>query len=133
MDTPKPLRQNKMSKYPARKFPVLNEGIEADIWFPREIYGTSVRGYTNCITFFFRKSKYTRVYLQRRKDETTSNFKKFFLEEGVPNSIKVDGAGENTSNELIDLFSEVNLKTYDFIDSQVNFTEAHKSLSLIHI
>ena len=90
MDTPKPLLQNKMSKFHDRKYKILNEGIEADIWFPRAIYGTSVQGYTMCLTFFFRKSKYTRVYLQRRKDETVTSFKAFFLEEGVPNTIKID-------------------------------------------
>ena len=89
MDSPKPLLQNKMSKFPARKYKVLNEGIEADLWFPKKIYGTSVRGYTMCITFFFRTSKFTRVTFQRRKDETISSFKTFFMEEGVPNSIKI--------------------------------------------
>ncbi len=114
-----------MSKFPARKYPVLNEGIEADIWFPKTIYGTSVRGYTMCLTFFFRTSKFTRVYFQRRKDETTSSFKTFFLEEGVPKFIKIDGAGENTSKELTALFTEINLKTYDFIDSDIRYTELH--------
>ena len=80
-----------------------------------------------CLTFFFRTSKFTRVYFQRRKDETTSSFETFFLEEGVPKSIKIDGAGENISKELTKLFNEVNLKTYDFIDSEVRYTEPHKS------
>ena len=49
VDSPKPQLQNKMPKFPARKYRVLNEGIEADIWFPKAIYGTSVRGYTICV------------------------------------------------------------------------------------
>ena len=80
-----------------------------------------------CLTFFFRTSQFTRVYFQRRKDETVSSFNTFFLEEGIPKSIKIDGAGENTSKELTTLFREANLKTYDFIVSNVNFTEVHKS------
>ena len=78
MDSPKPLLQNKMSKFPARKYKVLNEGIEANLWFPKQIYGTSIRGYTMYLTFFFRTSKFTRVYFQRRKDETASSLKTFY-------------------------------------------------------
>ena len=42
IDSPKPLLENRMSKLPACKYPILNEGIGADIWFPKTIYGTSV-------------------------------------------------------------------------------------------
>ena len=104
-----------MSKVSPREYKNLNKGIKADNWFSKTIYGTSVRGYTMCLTSSFRKSKYTRVYFQRRKDETTSSFETFFLEEGVPKSIKIDGIGENTSKELTKLFNEVNLKTYDLL------------------
>ena len=44
------------------------------------IYGTSVRGYTTMpLTFFFRTSKFTREYFQRRKDEASFRSKKEYL------------------------------------------------------
>lgn len=85
-----------MSKFPTRKYKNLNEGIEADIWFPKVIQGTSERGYIMYLTSFFRTSKYQSTYFQRRKDETVSSFKTLFKGEGIPKTIKIDGAGENT-------------------------------------
>ena len=68
-----------------------------------------------CLTFFFWTSKYTIVYFQKIKAwKCISSFITFFLKEGVPKSIEIDGAEGNNSKECIALFQDVNLITYDF-------------------